>query len=182
MAAAPRSLPAGACLEPSASPDPVALRQALGRAAVAWDGLVAGVAAAHPPVTQVWRFAGGRTGWSLRLVQRDRILLYLVPQAGVCLAGIVLGDHAMQLALGLELPAAFRQLLATATRHAEGHGLRIPVATRAEAQGVERLVAAKLAPPERRRRRPQAIAVMRRSDEQTAGGSARYGWRRHGIR
>lgn len=71
------------------------LRRALGPAASAWDELVARIHHDHAPAAERWNFAGARFGWSLRLCRGDRVVLYLIPQAGRFLVGIVLGAKAV---------------------------------------------------------------------------------------
>lgn len=126
------------------APRPADLANALGRALPRWQGLIARVSAAHPPIEPAWHCAGRSFGWSLRLVRRDRVALYLIPQAGGFLAGVVLGAKAEAAARAAGLPATVLALLDAAPRYAEGRGVRIPVRTLADARAVERMVAAKL--------------------------------------
>jgi len=54
-------------------------------------------------------------------------VLYLIPQAGRFLVGIVLSTKAVAAAQSAGLPAAVLEALAAAPRYAEGTGLRLPV-------------------------------------------------------
>lgn len=129
----------------SAPPSPAQLRGVLGSSARLWGALVKRVAAAHPPIVEAWALAGARFGWSLRLKRGERIVLYLIPQEGHFLAGVVLGERACLAAQGAGLPAAVRAELEAAPRYAEGRGLRLPMRSTADLEAIATLVALKLA-------------------------------------
>ena len=131
--------------EKSGPPDATALAAVLRAAAPLWAELVAHIEAAHPPIEARWNFSGAKFGWSLRLVRRDRIVLYLIPQADGFLAGVVLGERAAAAARDAGLPETVLALLDAAPRYAEGRGIRVPVAGRADVAAIERLAALKLA-------------------------------------
>lgn len=128
------------------APGAAALQAALGRTAPLWDALVAHVSADHAPIRPVWNFAGEKFGWSLRLVQKDRVVLYLIPQRAHFLAGIVLGEKAEAAARAQGLPEPIVALLDAAPKYAEGRGVRVPVHARADLLAVRVLARAKMAP------------------------------------
>ena len=128
----------------SQQPESAELKKVLGKSAALWNDLVAHIETTHAPILAVWNFAGPAFGWSLRLKQKDRIVLYLTPQVGSFIAGIVLGDRAVAAARKLRLPAAVVEILDAAPRYAEGTGIRIPVSSRSAAGAVERLIACKM--------------------------------------
>lgn len=125
-------------------PTPAELAQTLGPADAAWRQLVAETTRDHGPLEELWNFAGAKFGWSLRLKKKDRVVLYLTPQAGQFLVGLVLGEKAVA-AAGRDLPPAVLAALDAAPRYAEGRGLRLPVTTLDDLPAVHRLAAAKLA-------------------------------------
>lgn len=121
------------------------LRRALGSSAFFWDDLVSHVRDTYAPVAEQWNFAGSKFGWSLRLKKGDRIVLYLIPQAGCFLVGIVLGAKAVAAAQSEGLPASILKAIAEAPRYAEGTGLRLPVAEEDQLAPIKRLAALKMA-------------------------------------
>ncbi len=129
----------------SQPPSKVQLVRTLAAAAPVWERLVAHVTQACPKVVQQWSFAGAKFGWSMRLRSQDRIVLYLIPQAGRILVGIVLGARAVATVADTDLPAAVREAIAAAPRYAEGTGVRLPVSSPEELPAIFSLVAAKLA-------------------------------------
>jgi hypothetical protein len=126
-------------------PKPAELKKVLGKSAGLWDELVSHVTGSHPPITEQWNFSGAKYGWSLRLKRKDRIVLYLTPQAGVFLAGIVLGEKAAKAAHESGLPDSTLTLIDSAPRYAEGRGIRLAVATRRDLLAVKQLAALKMA-------------------------------------
>ncbi|MBI5836139.1 MAG: DUF3788 family protein [Candidatus Eisenbacteria bacterium] len=129
----------------SRQPGPADLDRALGRSAPLWHGLVAHTRGAYEPVLEVWNLASPKFGWSLRLKRKDRVILYLTPQEGRFLVGLVLGEKAAKAAKDAGLPAAVLALLDAAPRYAEGRGIRIQVGTRKDVLAVQQLAAMKMA-------------------------------------
>lgn len=129
----------------SACPTRTDLQHALGPAGALWDDLVAHIGQAYGPIGEQWSFSGARFGWSLRLKKGDRIILYLIPQAGRFLAGIVLGAKAVAAAQDADLPSSILRAIAEAPKYAEGTGLRLPVAAPSDLQPIQQLAAFKMA-------------------------------------
>ena len=129
----------------SRPPAPGELAAVLGRALGTWDDLIAHVEATYPPIIQQWNFAGAKFGWSLRLKCKDRVVLYMTPQAGAFLLGLVLGEKAAQAAREMDLPDSVLPLIDAAPRYAEGRGIRLPVVTGDDLAAVRALAALKMA-------------------------------------
>jgi hypothetical protein len=105
------------------------------------------ISGAYPPIVEQWSFASARFGWSLRLKKADRVVLYLIPQSGRFLVGIVLGAKAVAAAQGADLPRAVLRAIAEAPRYAEGTGIRLPVASDSQLASIRRLAELKMASP-----------------------------------
>ncbi|HYM59973.1 MAG TPA: DUF3788 domain-containing protein [Thermoanaerobaculia bacterium] len=125
-------------------PEPSEVMRVLGKAARHWQQIIAHVRDLYPPIAEEWNFAGAKYGWSLRLKQEKRIVVYLTPQSGYFLAGIVLGEKAVQAARDGGLPAAVLALVESAPQYAEGRGIRMEVRSVGDVRAVETLVAAKM--------------------------------------
>jgi hypothetical protein len=128
---------------PPASSD---VARALGKSARLWTRLVDHIGERYPPITPLWHHGGVKFGWSLRLKRGERILLYLTPQRGYFMVGVVLGDQAVQALEKQTLPATIRAAIAGARRFAEGTGVRLTVTTTEDLRAVEDIAAAKMAP------------------------------------
>lgn len=126
-------------------PTAAELKRTLGSAAAAWVALIRQIRSTYPPATEQWSFAGAKFGWSLRLKKSDRVILYLIPQAGRFLAGIVLGERAVVASKSADLPASVLRAIAESPRYAEGTGLRLPVEDGSQLPALVKLVALKMA-------------------------------------
>jgi hypothetical protein len=129
----------------SVPPTDRALREVLGRAAALWTALEADLQAAHGPLAREWNFAGAKYGWSMRLRQKKRVLVYMTPGRSSFLASFALGEAACRAAREQGLPAPMLALIDAAPKYAEGRGVRIPVRTRRDLDGILRLAAIKAA-------------------------------------
>ena len=100
------------------------LRTVLRRAYRPWIELLALLGERIDPATAVWKFS---TGWSLRVLHKDRVIVYLTPQRNQFLASFALGEKAVAAAHAAKLSAAVLSAIDDAPRYAEGRGVRIPV-------------------------------------------------------
>lgn len=132
--------------DPAQAPSPNEVRDTLGPSAPLWDALIRHAHSACAPLSELWNYSGAKFGWSLRLKQKERIILYLTPQRGAFLAGLVLGERAAQSAEAGALPPAARAALAAAAKNAEGRGIRLSVNSNNALEAVQTLLAFKLLP------------------------------------
>lgn len=100
------------------------LRTVLGKAYRPWIELLALIGERIDPAAAVWKFG---TGWSLRVLHKDRVIVYLIPQRDQFLASFALGEKAVAAARAAKLSAAVLKIIDAAPRYAEGRGVRIPV-------------------------------------------------------
>ena len=100
------------------------LRTVLGRAYRPWITLLASIADRITGAAAVWKYS---TGWSLRILHKDRVIVYLIPQQDQFLASFALGEKAVAAAHAAKLSASVLRLIDDAPRYAEGRGVRIPV-------------------------------------------------------
>lgn len=131
--------------DPLRSPESEDLALLLGSAVEHWYRLIASVTQEHEPVCELWHFGGSKNGWILRLKRKERIILYMIPQAGGFLVAFVLGERAVERAFAAPLPATVRDLIDEAPRYAEGRGFRMPIRGDEDIRAVLQLAAAKMA-------------------------------------
>lgn len=112
------------------------LRTVLGRAYQPWMRLLALIGARIDSAVPVWKFG---TGWSLRVLHQDRVIVYLIPQQNQFLASFALGERAVAAARAAKLSATVLSVIDDAPRYAEGRGVRIPVRSSRELTTLARL-------------------------------------------
>jgi hypothetical protein len=125
-------------------PKDAQLQKVLGPAHELWAGLIMHLESEYPPVEGQWGFSGKKWGWSLRLKQKKRTILYLTPTTGYFFVGFVLGEKAATTALNTELSEGIRETIESAPKYAEGRGIRLEVRDHRDIQAVEQLAAIKM--------------------------------------
>lgn len=84
-------------------------------------------------------------GWSLRLKQKKRNIVYLGPGEGCFMVSFVLSDKAIKIAKETKLPKAVAEVIAAAPRYPEGNGVRLAVKRAANLRPIQKIAAIKLA-------------------------------------
>jgi hypothetical protein len=106
--------------------------------------LISHIEAAYPPLEKTWGFAGAKWGWSLRLKQKKRTVLYMTPCSKHFLVGFALGEKAVKAAIARPLPDSILAIIEEAPRYAEGRGVRIEVRNKRELEAVKELASVKM--------------------------------------
>ena len=110
-----------------------------------WISLVSRLSTARGVVSWEWFSSGQKYGWSLRGKKGKRTIVYMIPQHGSFLVGLVLGDRAMAAVRHASLSAGVRTVILGARKYGEGTGFRLPVATIGDLEDVETLIELKIA-------------------------------------
>ena len=126
-------------------PDEKALARALGGAKVLWDELIRHVESEHAPVTHRWTASKTSALGFLRLVQKKRTILYLLPREGYFLTAFVFGEKATAAVRASDVPAAVVTMLNAARPYAEGRGIRLETRTARDLATMKKLAAIKMA-------------------------------------
>ena len=92
-----------------------------------WENLKSQIATQFDPLSVDWGFAGKNYGWSLRLKQKKRTVLYMTPRPGHFLVGFALGEKAVNAAHQSDLRKSALDIIDGAKKYAEGRGVRIEV-------------------------------------------------------
>lgn len=132
-------------VEKSEAPTAPALAGALGSRAWLWEDIMRGIRLRHAPVTEEWVYAGKNDGWSLRLKQKKRAVVYLTPVAGGFRASFAMGEKAVRAAHESALPQSILRLIDDAPRYAEGRAVRLDVKRASDVKYVLELAAIKMA-------------------------------------
>ena len=126
-------------------PGPEAVAAVLGPAAELWEKFISELETRFEPLALDWIFSGKKWGWSLRLKQKKRAVVYLTPAEGFFRAGFALGQKAVDAAFESALPRTVLDTIESAPKYAEGRGIRLEVHTRKDVDGVLLLAEIKMA-------------------------------------
>lgn len=129
----------------SNKPNASSLKKVLGRSMSHWDGLVDHIASEYEPCDETWIFSGANWGWSLRLKQKKRTVLYMTPGKGMFIVGFALGEKAVKAAHEARLPSQLLAIIDGATKYAEGRAVRLDVKTKKDLKGAMKIAAIKMA-------------------------------------
>ena len=127
------------------TPDDKALAQTLGGTKAFWDELIGHIETAYAPVTHRWGQSKATPLGFLRLIRKERTILYLLPREGFFLTAFVFGEKATAAVRASDVPAAVVTALNEARPYAEGRGIRLETRTAKDLATMKKLAAIKMA-------------------------------------
>lgn len=127
-------------------PGDAELVAALGPSARLWDEFIQWMAEKEGIAEREWKgICVNKYGWSLRLKQKGRNVVYLGPGVGCFMVSFLLNEKALKAAKESRLPKAVADALAAAPRYPEGNGLRLIVQHSADLPAIRKIAMIKLA-------------------------------------
>jgi len=120
------------------------LRRVMGTTIKHWAAIVKQAASDYPPLEESWGFSGTAWGWSLKLRQKKRTIMYLTPCKGYFIAGFALGEKAVRAAHKAGLDQSTLSLIDGARKYAEGRAVRIEVRRKRDRDQVIKMAAIKM--------------------------------------
>ena len=97
-----------------------------------------------PEIKEEWNFGGRKFGWSFRMKDKKRVVMYLLPREGKFKVAFVFGKKAIDRILDEIVHPSFLLELANAPEHVEGRGIRWEVNNDAELAMMKKLLHIKL--------------------------------------
>jgi hypothetical protein len=127
-------------------PSDAEIADALGPTVNLWNEFIKWMADEEGVTEQEWKgIVVSKYGWSLRLKQKSRNIVYLGPGKGCFMVSFVLRDKALNAVKEAHLPKAVAEALESAPRYPEGNGLRLLVQRAADLPPIRKIAAIKLA-------------------------------------
>lgn len=111
----------------SSPPTPETVMQVLAERFNDWQNIIDFVLKNHPKAEEVWNFAGKSFGWSLRIKDSKRVIVYLTPGNKLFLVSLVFGKKATEEAYESNLSPQVISIIENAKVYAEGRGFRIEI-------------------------------------------------------
>jgi len=127
------------------TPDDSMLSEALGEMFKVWLEIRAYVFKVYPQAIQEWNLPGQKYGWSFRIKDKKRAIIYMLPRDKFFLVAFVFGEKATIDALGSNISPEIKSIIETAKVYAEGRGFRIEVITEDIVGDIKKLIDIKLA-------------------------------------
>ncbi len=132
-------------MDKSQVPSDAELRGVLGDKYKLWMEIRDRVYEKYPEGIEEWNFPGKKYGWSFRIKDKRRAIVYLLPRDGEFLAAFVFGGKAFEVIKKSDVSAQIISDLGSAKVYAEGRGVRIPVPDSSAQEDIFRLIDIKLA-------------------------------------
>ena len=132
-------------MEKAIEPTEEALEKALGESFSLWQDLKDHVMQVYPAGKQEWNFPGKKYGWSFRIKDKRRAILYFLPREGYFKAAFVFGEKAMKAVLESTIDEKIKTDLKNARKYAEGRGVSIEIFKKQDLGDIRTLVDIKMA-------------------------------------
>jgi hypothetical protein len=124
-------------------PNDECLKVSLGTTYEFWQTFVDYVHSVYPKSVEEWSFSKSG-GWSFRIKDSKRAIIYLLPRNGFFKAAFVFGQKAADGVFKSEVATAIKTELESAKAYAEGRGIRIEVKDRGIINDIKNLINIKL--------------------------------------
>ncbi|CAM4260829.1 DUF3788 family protein [Flavobacterium terrigena] len=98
----------------------------------------------YPDATCEWNFSGEKFGWSYRIKDNKRILIYLLPRDKFFKTAFVFGQKATNQIMESDISESIKTELKLAKQHAEGRGIRIEIKDQSNFEDIQKLIKIKI--------------------------------------
>lgn len=98
----------------------------------------------YPNGLAEWNYPGKKYGWSFRIKDKKRAIIYLLPRDQYFKVAFVFGDKAVKEILESKISNDIKTEISLATKYAEGRGIRIDVIDDSILIDIEQLIDIKL--------------------------------------
>jgi hypothetical protein len=130
--------------EHSAQPTEQELSEKLATCYSFWVHIRDFVIGKYPTAIAEWNFPGKKYGWSFRIKDKKRAIIYLLPRDNYFKVAFVFGRQAVDRVLESDISIEIKDALMQATQYAEGRGIRIEIKNELVIADVEKLVEIKI--------------------------------------
>jgi hypothetical protein len=120
------------------------LLKALGTTAPLWKEIKAYVFSQYPQAVEKWSYPGTKYGWSFRLMDKKRAIVYLLPRDNFFKVAFVFGVKATNTILNSDTSEKIKEELRSAKAYAEGRGIRLDVPNKKVMKDITFLIDIKL--------------------------------------
>ncbi len=120
------------------------LAEILGQTHKLWISLCEYTISKYPDGRQEWNFPGQKYGWSFRIKDKKRTIIYLLPRKHFFKVAFVFGDKAVNEIMLSDISNDIKNELSIAKKYAEGRGIRIEISNENQIQDIEKLINIKL--------------------------------------
>ena len=110
-----------------------------------WVRILNFVLEKYPNAIEEWKYSGKKFGWSFRIKDKKRVIIYLLPRDQYFKVAFVFGPKATDNIRNSNISSHIINELEQAAQYAEGRGIRIEVRNDLILSDIQKLVDIKLA-------------------------------------
>lgn len=126
-------------------PTPEELITALGTSYPIWQIIRDFTLEKYPNALEEWNYPGKKYGWSFRIKDKKRAIIYLLPRDGFFKVALIFGRKATEQVLASPVSDDVKNELQNARVYAEGRGISVVISGEEKLTDVKRLIEIKLA-------------------------------------
>ena len=128
----------------SVEPDDRMLRQQLGKTKEYLDKISSFIKDQYGDLNLDWKFYGQKSGWILKMFNKKRNVLFVVPCSGYFRIAFTFGDKAVEEVIGSGLPDSIKQELLAAKKYSEGRTIQLEIKTSEQCENILSLIRIKM--------------------------------------
>ncbi len=98
----------------------------------------------YPNGKEDWNFPGKKYGWSFRIKDKKRAIMYFLPREGYFKVAFVFGQKAFDVIIDSGISEDIITELVNAKKYAEGRGIGIDVTDKSKIEDIKKLIDIKL--------------------------------------
>ena len=132
-------------MDASKKPDDKDLQASYGNLFSLWQELRNYVFEKYPSAFEEWHYPGAKYGWSYRMKDKKRAILYLLPRDKYFKVAMVFGQKATDAVYSSNVSEEIKSELKAAKIYAEGRGIRIDIKNSSQIDDIKTLIDIKLA-------------------------------------
>jgi hypothetical protein len=126
------------------TPTEAQLKTALGTNHDHWQTLANHTISLYPEAVTQWHYSGEKFGWSFRISDTKRVIVYLLPRDLFFKVAFVFGQKATDAVLKSDIADSIKNELIAAKPYAEGRGIRIAVTNESQLNDIKQLISIKI--------------------------------------
>ena len=131
-------------LDKDAEPTITDLKNAVDDTYGIWRELIEHTKGLYPAAIEEWNFSSAKYGWSYRVKDKKKVLLYLLPRDKFFKVAFVFGQKATDKVLKSSVSESIKAELRDAKVYAEGRGIRIDILDDSLSGDIKQLIAIKI--------------------------------------
>ena len=132
-------------LDKANTPDNKQLVSVIGETHKIWKKYRDFVFNKYPNATEEWNYPGKNYGWSYRIKDKKRAIIYLLPRDNYFKVAFVFGQKATNQIMESDISDKLKTELNNARVYAEGRGIRIEIKDNSKSDDIKRLIEIKIA-------------------------------------